>query len=200
MVRYLLLVGAVAGVAAYFILLRPDLGKTEDMLGEVASQIAGRPVSITCQGVIADAVDVSAAEGEVAFDENGQPGDVAELKRGICHDLADFPDSVSDERYRCLVSADPCPSDIEKYVLAVHILTHEAWHLRGVKDERVAECYALQTDEIVASRLGASPSLARAMAVYYAKEMYPELSSTYQTPACRNGGRFDLNRGSRVWP
>ena len=200
MFRYLLLIGAVAGAAAYFFLLRPDIGKTEEMLAEVASQIAGRPVSINCQGVIADAVDVSAAEGEVAFDEDGKPADVAELKRGTCHDLADFPDSVNDERYRCLVSPDPCPKDIEKYVLAVHILTHEAWHLRGVRDERIAECYAIQTDELVASRLGAGPSLARAMAVYYAKEKYTELSSTYRTPACRNGGRYDLNRGSHAWP
>ena len=199
MLRFLLLAGAIAGVAAYFLVLKPDLGKTEETLAAVASQIAGRPVSISCQGVISDAIDVSAAEGEVRF-ENGKPADVAELKRGICTALAEFPDSVTDERYRCLVSEDTCPKDIDKFVLAVHTLTHEAWHLRGVKDERITECYAIQTDEIVAARLGASPSLARAIAHYYTTEKYTQLSSNYQTPACRNGGRYDLNRGSRVWP
>ena len=52
----------------------------------------------------------------------------------------------------------------------------------------------------MATRLGASPGLARAVAVYYTNEKYTRLSSTYQTPACRNGGKYDLNRGSNIWP
>ena len=197
--RYLLLIAAAAGIAMYFLVLRPDMGKTEETLGALASQIAGRPVSVKCQGVIKEAVDVSAAEGEVLF-ENGEPTDVAELKRGICIELADFPKTLEDERYRCLASSDACPKEIIKRVVAVHTLTHEAWHLRGVQDERVTECYAMQTSEIVARRLGASQALARAMAVYYANERYTRLSSSYQSPFCRDGSRYDLNRGSRVWP
>ena len=200
MFHYLLLVGAVVGVAAYFFLLRPDLGKTEQTLGALASQIAGRPVTVKCQGVVAGAVDVTASGGKVIFDANGRPGDVAELKRTVCTHLNEFPDTVSDARYRCLVSATECPRDIDRYVFAIHTLTHEAWHLRGVADERLAECYALQTDQLVASRLGANRSLSRAIAVYYATEKYTRLSSKYQSPACRNGGRYDLNRGSRAWP
>ena len=200
MFRYLLLIGVVAGAAAYFFLLRPDLGKTEETLGTLASQIAGREVSVKCQGLISDAVDVSAAGGEVLFSDGGRPGDVAELKRGVCTHLTDFAGTVGDKRYRCLVSRATCPREIDRYVFAIHTLAHEAWHLRGVQDERIAECYALQTDQLVAARLGAGQSLARAIAVYYANEKYTRLSSTYQSPACRNGGRYDLNRGSRSWP
>jgi len=198
--RYLLLIGAVAGVAAYFLVLRPDIGKTEETLAAIASQIAGRPVSIKCQGVLSDAIDVSGGGGEVLFDARGRPADVAELKRSVCTQLSEFPSTVGDTRYGCLVSATSCPRDIDGYVEAIHTLTHEAWHLRGVQDERIAECYALQTDQHVAAHLGAGKSLARAIAVYYASEKYTRLSSTYQTPACRNGGRYDLNRGSRAWP
>lgn len=200
MFRYLLLLGAVAGVAAYFLLLRPDLGKTEEMLSAVASQIAGRPVSVTCKGVIEDAVDVSGNEGEVEFDRNGRPSDRAVLKRSACSELAGFRETLDDPRYRCLVSAEECPREIVKRVQAIHTLTHEAWHLRGVQDERITECYAVQTNELVASRLGAGAQLARAIAVFYATERYLGLSTSYRSPLCRNGGKYDLKRGSRVWP
>ena len=200
MFRYLLLIGAVAGVAAYFLVLQPDLGKTEATLSALASQIAGRPVSVTCQGVIKDAVDVSGNEGEVEFDQQGRPGDVALLKRSVCHELADFPGTFGDQRYRCLLSAEECPRAIVKRVVAIHTLTHEAWHLRGVQDERIAECYALQTNQLVATRLGAGEQLARAIAVFYATERYTKLSTTDQSPLCRSGGRYDLNRASRAWP
>ena len=200
MLRYLLLIGAAAGIAAYFFVIRADIGETEDTLGALASQIAGRPVSVKCQGVVADAIDVSAAEGTVRFDPNGEPGDTAELRRSVCQELAEFPDTLSDQRYRCLVSPDPCPRDIVKRVVAVHTLTHEAWHLRGVLDERLTECYALQTGEGVAKSLGANPSLSRAIAVYYATERYTKLSSTYRSSLCRDGGRYDLKQGTRRWP
>lgn len=200
MLRYLLLLGAVAGVAVYFLAFQPDLGKTEENLGAIASQIAGRPVSVNCQGVVSNAIDVTGNEGSVKFDENGQAADVAELKRDVCTQLAKFTEMVDDPRLSCLVEGKGCPNDIDRLVVALHTLGHEAWHLRGVQDERIAECYALQTDEVVAARLGASPAVARAMAVYYTNEKYTRLSSRYQTPACRNGGKYDLNRGSRVWP
>lgn len=207
MLRYVLLIGAVAGVAAYFLVLKPDLGKTEESLGAIASQIAGRPVSVNCQGVVSSAVDTTGNEGSVKFDASGRPADVAKLKRGVCTELEKFPDMLDDDRLGCLTSGQECPSDIERLVVAVHVLTHESWHLRGIKDERVAGCYALQTEAAVATRLGASPGLARAVAVYYTNEKYTRLSSEYtrlssacQTPACRNGGKYDLNRGSNIWP
>lgn len=200
MLRYLLLLGAIAGVATYFLAFRPDLGQTEENLGAVASQIAGRPVSVNCQGLVSNAIDVTGNEGSVEFDEDGRPADVAELKRDVCTQLAKFTEMVDDPRLSCLTTEDGCPSDIDKLVVALHTIGHEAWHLRGVQDERLAECYALQTDDVVAVRLGASPAVARAMAVYYAHEKYPRLSSTYQSPACRDGGKYDLDRGSRVWP
>ncbi len=200
MLRYLLLIGVAAGVAAYFLVLRPELVKTEEDLGAIASQIAGRPVAIECQGVISHAIDVTNREGEVEFNPSGEPGDTAELKRDICKRLGSFPDTELDSRYECLTSATDCPKEIVSRVTAVHALSHESWHLAGVKDERITECYAMQTDELVATRLGVSSRLGRAIAVYYATQIYPHLSTTYRSHSCRTGGRYDLNAGSRAWP
>jgi len=72
-----------------------------------------------------------------------------------------------------------CTDDILKTVRAVHTLSHEAWHLAGVKDERIAECYAMQTDQLVATSVGASKRLGRAIEVYYAVEICPHLSTKY---------------------
>lgn len=195
-----MLIGLAAGIASYFFLVRPELAKTEEGLSVVASQIAGRSVSIDCQGVISDAVDITNREGEVEFDETGRPADSAQLKRDVCKRLGELEATASDVRYRCLVSAEECPDDILKNVVAVHTLSHESWHLAGIKDERITECYAMQTNEMVAIRLGAPENLARAIAVYYTSEIYPQLSTMYRSNSCRDRGRYDLDRASRRWP
>ena len=41
-------------------------------------------------------------------------------------------------------------------IVAVHVLTHEAMHLSGVKQESIAECDAMQRDTKTAARLSSS--------------------------------------------
>jgi len=48
--------------------------------------------------------------------------------------------------------------------MAVDVITHESWHLRGTQDEGRTECNALQTMGATAQMLGATPGQAAALA------------------------------------
>jgi len=86
---------------------------------------------------------------------------------------------------------------------AIAVLAHEAWHLQGVADEGVANCYAFQSGVEIGVRLGLSSSRARAL-------MREQLATNgfdssgdprYLVPAgCRDGGRLDLHRSSKQFP
>jgi len=152
----------------------------------VAGEIAGRPVKVRCQGFPSELLDIGWTAGEVDFAADGRPTDKTRLKRGVCGDL---------DRFR----GNPATSDPDARY-AVHILAHEAWHLRGVVDEATTECYALQSTALVAGRLGASPGEARALAVWNLLEAYPLLPASYRRGDCRDGGPFDLRPDSAVWP
>jgi len=84
--------------------------------------------------------------------------------------------------------------------LAVHVLAHEAMHLRGIPDEAIAECYAMQHAPTLARELGASPMQAQQLAEFYWDTIYPGMPGEYTSSECVNGGRLDLNRESDVWP
>jgi hypothetical protein len=172
----------------------------EQRLGEIAGEIAGRPVGVRCQGVPSALVDITNLAGEVQFDHDGRPADTATLKRDVCRDLKRFGSARSAPSFECVLRVDPCDRPTGKIAYAVHVFTHEAWHLRGVADEAAAECYALQTTAAVAERLGATPEQARAIAEWNLKHAYPHLPPQYHSPECRNGGRLDLRPETSVWP
>jgi hypothetical protein len=172
----------------------------EEKLGALASLVARRDVDMRCKSMVKDAVDVSDAHGSVEFDANGRPADVATLRRGVCSTLRRFPKEHTQERYRCLLTGTTCDDHVVAAVKALHAVAHESWHLSGIKDEKIAECYALQITAWFAQRLGAGAAQARAIAAYVAREIYPSLSADYQSGDCTNGGRYDLNRASQSWP
>ena len=83
------------------------------------------------------------------------------------------------------------------------MLAHEAWHLRGVRDEGTTECYALQSGVELGQRLGLSEDTARQMMRQQLVEnrfAARRASSTSCPPDCRNGGALDLARGSDASP
>jgi hypothetical protein len=172
----------------------------ERRLSRIGSEIAGREVDVRCQGVFSHAIDIDWKAGEVQFDDNGQPADWTTLKRPICRRLARFPDAIDDEAFACVARRMPCDRDAAMLVHAVHILAHEAWHLRGVASEAAAECYAIQTEAGVARRLGAGAEQGQAVAEFYLRELYPHMPQTYRSDDCRNGGALDLRPESSTWP
>ena len=176
---------AVVALALGFVLLKQERARAqEDRLGAVASEIARRDVRVRCQSAVGAALDVTWEDGSVWFDVAGQPADVTDLKRHVCSTLAAFPDRPDDEQT----------------VRALNTLAHEAWHLAGVRNESAAECYAVQTIEFTARRLGADEVRARQLALAFVVTQYDRMPSAYRSDECRDGGEFDLRRDSPVWP
>ncbi len=83
---------------------------------------------------------------------------------------------------------------------AIHVLSHEAVHLRGVYDEAEADCIAVQLDAWVAMALGADETFARALALEYWADFHLPRMGIYQSAACHDGGRLDLFPTVAGWP
>jgi hypothetical protein len=157
----------------------------ERQLAHVAAELAGRPVSVHCQDGAEAFVDAGSELGWVAFGADGVPEPRTLIKRAQCQDL---------KRYR---KHRDHPTFDE--VVAVHVLTHEAMHMRGERVEAVAECEALQRDAVTAARLGATPEQARALAVEYWRLVYPRMPEDYVTRDCAPGGGLDEHLPTSPW-
>jgi hypothetical protein len=192
---------AIAAVAALGFYVGPyrDKQQDEERLAKIAGVIAGRDVGIACPGTLATLTEVSAHDGSVAFTPDGRPTDEAELSSRTCSRLRAF---LSGEiaGLDCLASGATCSKAVEDAAVAVNVLSHEAWHLAGERNESVAQCYALQSNEETAFRLGATPAEARAIADFIVRRVQPVLPPEYKTTECRDGGLLDLEPGRTGWP
>jgi hypothetical protein len=142
-----------------------------------ASEVAGKPVAIRCDesgervGVVQHADGLAIVGGELAW-----------LTPQICHDL-----------YRLAFEGEITSSQTAR---AVAVLAHEAWHLRGVRDEGETECYALQSGVQVAMRLGLTEDTARRMMRQQLVENAGRGGAAAEyvvPPECRDGGALDLD-------
>jgi hypothetical protein len=149
-----------------------------------ASKVAAKPVTIRCDesgdyvGVVQHADGVAAVGGDLAF-----------LTPQRCLDL-----------YRLAFKGEVTWSQTAR---ALAVLAHEAWHLRGVRDEGTTECYALQTGVELGQRLGLSESTAQQMMRQQITEnaLRTGAGVEYRLPAeCREGGRLDLAPHSARFP
>jgi hypothetical protein len=149
-----------------------------------ASRIAGKPVTIYCDesgdfvGAVQHADGVAVVGGERAY-----------LTPERCHDLYSlaFEDEVTGSRT----------------ARAIAVLAHEAWHLRGVRDEGTTECYALQSGVDLGIRLGLSEGTAERLMRQQLAENFlrgPESVEYVVSSDCRDGGRLDLDRASSSFP
>jgi hypothetical protein len=149
-----------------------------------ASQIAGKPVTIRCDeagehvGAVQHADGVAIVGGELAY-----------LTPAHCHSL-----------YRLAFDGDITSGRTAR---AIAVLAHEAWHLRGVRDEATTECYALQSGVALGRSLGLSPDTARQMMRQQLTEntLRGGGSSEYLvTRDCRDGGPLDLDPARESFP
>jgi hypothetical protein len=171
----------------------------EDALAKIAGVIAGREVRISCPGTLAAITEIGAEDGSVAFDAGGHPADVAKLSNGTCGHLRGLMHGQAAE-LDCLRAAPHCPREVEEAAIAVNVLSHEAWHLAGVREEAIAQCYALQTNAATAVRLGATPEDAEALASFVVRDVQPALPSDYRSSDCHDGGPLDLRPDRGNWP
>ncbi len=160
--------------------------KAEMVFSRAASKIAKRDVAVRCQGILGNMVDIGNELGSVWFDEDGVPADKTDIKRDACNWAKEY---VSGKRRITMANA-----------LGVHVIAHEAIHLRGEMSESVTECYAMQHAAQVAQDLGATPMQAQQLVEFYWDTVYPNMPDEYRTPDCVNGGRLDLRPDTDVWP
>jgi hypothetical protein len=173
---------AVAGGTA----VPPTLRTIEQhRLGTVASALAGRPVAVHCQTLGGASFDAGAELGYVRWTDDG-PADWTLIKRDQCRDLTAY-----------LRSGGRDPSRAR--IVAVHVLSHEAMHLRGEFNEAKTECAALQRDAWTARMLGASPAGALDLARRYWREVYPHMPGDYRDGGCTAGGKLDERLSEAPW-
>jgi hypothetical protein len=158
----------------------------ENRLARVASVLAGAPVTVHCQTLGEAFADLGAELGYVKFGADGVPEHHTTIKRDQCSDLRGY-----------LGGAQEHPSFDQ--VIAVHVLTHESMHMKGLTDESWAECAAVQRDAETARLLGASPVAARALAVRYWHQVYPDMPDAYRSSDCVAGGRLDEHLPDAPW-
>ena len=149
-----------------------------------ASAVAGKPVTIRCDesgnyvGAVQHADGVAQVGGTLAY---------LTPERCLALYRLAFKDRV----------------DSNRTGLAIAVLAHEAWHLRGVADEGTTECYALQSGVGLGERLGLSEGSARRLmrAQRVESTLRGRQNAAYALPAeCRDGGRLDLQPTSRWFP
>ena len=176
-----------------------EVSRIEPLYSRLASSIAGRRVEVRCWSE----EDWLERSEEVAAWANGntRPGPWsgyvswdrkrANLAPAVCRSLAKWayerhwPDDRWDGYY---------------FAWSVKALAHEAQHLRGIKSEAEAECYALQSMRLVGTELGLDDERAEFLAEYAWRYFYPRARGEYRSDECRDGGDLDLRPETVVWP
>jgi hypothetical protein len=157
----------------------------ERTLSSVASVLVGHRVSVHCQSFGKALSDVGSELGYVRFTPSG-PEPSTLIKRDPCAQL---------RRYASGRRSHPSFDE----VVAVHVLTHESMHMKGLLNEAKAECAAIQRDEQTAELLGATAGQARELARDYWLEVYPRMPDEYRDNECAPGGHDDEQLSTAPW-
>ena len=172
-----------------------DRIREQDRLAVVASTIVGHKVGVRCPNVFKKLVYANAEAGTVKFDEQGRPANYTDLAPETCDALR----KLGSVDWSCLDTA-ACGYKEFKVAWAMHTLAHESFHMRGIGEEAVAECYAMQTTATVAVALGVPSERAAQIQRWVWDKGYPNEPEEYSTPSCHDGTSLDLHRTSNVWP
>jgi hypothetical protein len=184
-----------AALTAVGFVRHQDRVHEQDRLASVASELAGRKVGVHCPSFLAGLVDIHGEAGRVQFDEQGRPADHTDLSPDSCKVLRHL-DRVD---FTCIDRGD-CGFSEFNSGWAAHTLAHESFHLRGIQDEAVTECYALQNTAFVAERLGVPTDQARKLQTWLFLKGYGNEPADYKSMQCTAGGRLDLTPGDGSWP
>ena len=172
--------------------------ENENRLALVASAMASRDVEVSCPGFWARLVEITPYSGWVDFDQHGKPENKTSLSASTCRGLERVWRG-DQKSFGCLISGS-CSEDTLRAVWGIVTLAHESWHLRGVTGEAETQCYAIQTVEQVALRLGVSRQNAHVIAVWVALDDAAAPAGDYHSPECRPGGLYDRHPETPDWP
>jgi hypothetical protein len=191
----------VATAAAWWIAERADRRGNERRLSAIATQIAGRPVRVHCPGPVARVIGWDIVEGSVRFGADGKPDDETKIRKQSCAELDALAEGRRAKELECIGrTAIACGRHGRETTMAVDVLAHESWHMRGIADEAVTECRSLQTLAWTAQQLGATADQGRAMARAEYDGVYQEMGEGYRTGACVDGGALDMRPDDPRFP
>jgi len=192
--RFLVGLGVIASLALAFWFVESRTGwdalevetraEAVSLFSEEASLVAGKPVRIRCDESGEYVGAVQHADGVAAVG-----GDLAYLTPERCLDL-----------YRLAFEDEVRGSQTGR---ALAVLAHEAWHLRGVRDEGTTECYGLQSGVELGRRFGLSEDTARQLMRQQLAENAGRSGATAEylvPPECRDGGSLDLDADDTRFP
>jgi hypothetical protein len=159
--------------------------RAEALFSREAAKIAGHPAVVRCDmrgdyvGFLQDADGLAFVGGRRAY-----------LTPSIC-------DTLYQLAFKHRTQSFP------RTARALAVLAHEAWHLQGVGDEGLTNCYAFQSGVQLGVDLGLSEGTARSMMRQQLATNASDAASApeYLVPeGCRDGGEHDLDPGSSAFP
>jgi hypothetical protein len=172
--------------------------RIEPLFSRVASRLAGKRVRVQCwehaqwprlarRESLYSARRISVAH--LGFAAVG--GDVVNLSPDVCDGLV------------VLAYARLRPTGARSQLalaLSVDALSHEPLHSRGIANEAVTECFAMQRIERTARLLHVEQGFAQRLGDVAWKRGYRLGTRQYRSPECRDGGALDLRPGTSRWP
>ena len=197
-----LALGVVGLLATWWLVDRHDRVTNQHRLAAIATDIARRPVEVRCPGPVGRIMTpAETTAGAVYTDADGNLPDETKLREPVCEELDALAEGRRGAQLACAARSTSCAEDVRSLAWAVNTLAHEAFHLRGILDEALTECYAMQSLAQTAERLGAAPGQAHGLAVLHWESSPTEKPEQYQVPAgCADGGRHDLRKADPAWP
>ena len=182
---------------------RHDRVVNENRLAGIASEIAGREVTVTCPGVLMRWFTVDATEtvsGSVDFDGNGTPSDKTRLRERACAELDALAEGRRERAVTCAVRSSSCGTETLEAAWGLDTIVHEAWHLYGIGSEAETECRAMQTMAWAGQQLGLGEPEAQGLARHMWEAGYEMKPDQYRSTECRDGGPWDLRPQDPRWP
>ena len=164
---------------------KANRARAESVFSDEATRIAGHPATVVC--------DTSFEHVGLVQDADG----AAQVGGGVAWLLPSLCDELYQVRFKHRVRSAPQAGR------AIAVLAHEAWHLHGVANEGLANCFAFQSGVRVGVNFGLSESHARAL---MREQLATNPSDSAGDPAyvvppgCSNGGRYDLHPRSNRFP
>ena len=162
-----------------------DQARAEAVFSREASRIAGHPARIGCDtsgehvGFVQDADGVATVGGRQAY-----------VTPSIC-------DTLYQLAFKHRVQS------FSRTARALAVLAHESWHLRGVRNEGLANCYGFQSGVEIGVSLGLEERKARAMMREQLATNASDVgaNTAYLVPrGCHNGGSEDLHPDTPGFP
>jgi len=182
-----LLILAGVGLPTWWLADRHDRVVNQDRLAAIAAGIAGAQVKVRCPGPVARVFgNWDIREGSVRFDADGSPSDTTQLRATSCAELDALAEGRRRAELACVERAPlECGASALRLARAVDVVTHEAFHLRGIMNEAVTECRSLQTMHTTAQKLGATEAQGRGLARLQFAVGFPQMPDRYRLGSCR---------------